>query len=70
MTKNGAYKDYIENYGTLHDSVDDIEGSNVTETLLTLSACTIYWDSGHPTLRDANGGSDFCAFQHWFAMIY
>lgn len=60
MSRTDVYADYVECFGKLASAVSEEVDTFVTDKPLTFSAFCRYWDRGHPTLKVARRGSDFC----------
>lgn len=60
MIRTEVYNDYVKCFPSLSDAVHMGTIIQVPSEPLTFSAFTRYWDRGHPRLRVAKTGSDFC----------
>ena len=62
MTRTEVYGEYVEKFEGLSNSVNEECAADVSRCPLSFSAFTRCWDKGHPTLKVAKKGSDFCDF--------
>lgn len=62
MTRMEVYAKYVDKFDCLWKAVAEECGGDVRRCPLSFSAFTRCWDKGHPTLKVAKRGSDFCDF--------